>query len=191
MIIFVLGKSGSGKSTVAKLVNEIDGRFVVQDLDKTVHKLYENPAFKKEIINHFGIDVLDHNLNIDRNKIRGIVFNSPEELNHIENLVLKHMNHYVEDLIKKHKHIVFDGINCHKLRCFELTGLKILVEADYDNRKTRILLRDNITENNFNIRDKNSKEYSCKFDFKIINDGSYDKLYREVKKIYEKSIVSG
>ena len=62
MIVCLCGKSGSGKSTIAKLIpNSIH-----VDIDKIGHKSHSDYVVKEKLINTFGNSILTEN-KIDRN----------------------------------------------------------------------------------------------------------------------------
>ncbi len=77
-VVALTGGIGSGKSTVCSLLKE-KGAFIL-DSDKLAREVVEKgkPAWK-EIVEHFGDDVLDAEGCIDRRKLADIVFSHPEE----------------------------------------------------------------------------------------------------------------
>ena len=85
MIICIVGKSGSGKSTITNMLYSIDNSFVIIDGDKVSHDVLKINDVKNKIKIEFG-NVFDNNFNIDRQKLRSIVFNEPEKLKFINEL---------------------------------------------------------------------------------------------------------
>ena len=68
MIIGLIGLIGSGKSTVGEYLLSKD--FLVIDLDKLSHKIYEKGSMQYEkIIEIWGREVLDSNLEINRSEL--------------------------------------------------------------------------------------------------------------------------
>ncbi|MDO8785338.1 MAG: dephospho-CoA kinase, partial [Syntrophales bacterium] len=80
----------SGKSTVAKMFQE-KGVFLI-DLDAIGHYVEEpdRPAWK-EIIEHFGTDILNEDGTIDRTKLGAIVFKDESELAVLSRIVHPHI----------------------------------------------------------------------------------------------------
>ncbi|NTW06285.1 MAG: dephospho-CoA kinase [Syntrophaceae bacterium] len=80
------GGIACGKSTVAEMFVRL-GAYLI-DLDKLAHEVQEPgaPAWRK-IIDYFGDDILGQDQKIDRNKVAAIVFNHPEKLQALNNIV--------------------------------------------------------------------------------------------------------
>lgn len=92
---FTVGLTGglaSGKSTVLKLFEKLG--IETLSADKIVHELmHKTTPFYKDIINQFGQEILDANQEIDRKKLRNIVFNSLEKK--------KWLEEYIHPLVRK------------------------------------------------------------------------------------------
>ena len=87
--IGLTGGIGSGKSTVAQYFAEFGVPII--DADIIAHELLEQNTFvRNQIVEYFGNDLLlldDLHQNIDRKKLRAIVFNEPQKLAWLENLL--------------------------------------------------------------------------------------------------------
>jgi dephospho-CoA kinase len=79
--MFMVGLTGgiaSGKSLVARVFKDLGAHVI--DADRIVHELLEpGQQACKEVVNHFGKDILLPNGAIDRRKLGEIVFNDPEK----------------------------------------------------------------------------------------------------------------
>lgn len=190
MIICIVGKSGSGKSTITNMLYSIDNSFVIIDGDKVSHDVLKIDDVKNKIKIEFG-NVFDNNFNIDRQKLRSIVFNNQEKLKFINELSWKYMEKIIDNIIdnNKDKNIIIDWLLSPLTKYFNYSNLKILVDAPYDIRMARVLIRDNISSIDFKMRDNASpiidKE---KYDY-IINNIDTNKTKRKVRDIYDKSII--
>lgn len=72
-----------------------------------------------------------------------------------------------------------------------MSDLNILVNASFDTRMNRALIRDNIDSDKFLEREQATLDFSQNdFDYVIYND-DLENIKRLVKSIYDKSIVSG
>lgn len=190
MIICIVGKSGSGKSTITNILYSIDNSFVIIDGDKVSHDVLKLDDVKNKIKVEFG-NVFDNNFNVDRTKLRSIVFNNQEKLKFINELSWKYMEKIIDNIIdnNKDKNIIIDWLLSPLTKYFDYSNLKILIDAPYDIRMARVLIRDNIFSIDFKMRDNASpiidKE---KYDY-IINNIDTNKTKRKVRDIYDKSII--
>ena len=90
MIVCICGKSGSGKSTIAKLIMEEKPNSIHVDIDKIGHKSHNDETLKQKLVNTFGNDILTNN-NIDRKKLGKIVFSDKLEMKKLEDITWKYM----------------------------------------------------------------------------------------------------
>ena len=190
MLIVLCGKSNSGKGTVAKYFTTMSDNIIHLDIDKIAHKVNDKEIVIQEITKTFGKKVIDNN-RVNRKELGKIVFNNQEEMNKLEAITWKYMQEEIDKLTAKNdnKIIILDYIMLPKTKYFKEADLRILVEAPYEKRIQRALIRDNITKELFEQRDNASIEYIEKdFDYIINNDD--DNLKRKVEDIYEQSIIS-
>ena len=86
MIIGLTGGIGSGKTAVSDTFEELGIVVVDADLASRVVVEKGKPCLE-EIAKHFGDDILTENLELDRAKLREIIFQSEEEKNWLESLL--------------------------------------------------------------------------------------------------------
>lgn len=193
MIICIVGKSGSGKSYICKLFEEMSQNIIHLDIDNISHEVLTYPEVYNELINTFGISVSNpHNKTIDRRNLGNIVFNSEKEMDKLTQITWPRMQSIIDNFICEHQNniILLDWQLLLNTKYYNLSNIKILVESPIDLRTKMTILRDNITKELFEIRDKASFEFNTnEFDYIINNDYS-DKVKEKVKEIYDKSIVS-
>ena len=174
MIIGICGKSGAGKSTLAKqIVKQINSDVIYLDIDKIGHKVLLYPDVKKELIKSFGKCILEEN-NIDRKKLGEIVFNSRHEMNRLSDITWKHMQIEIDKYLKENenKMIILDWILLPISKYFNICDVKILLDIPYNIRKQRAIKRDNITEEEFDLREKASIDFN-KFKFDYVLNTNY------------------
>ncbi len=145
-VIGLTGSIASGKSTVSNKLKELGYKII--DCDEINHKLLKKDNLGYvSVLEEFGYDILNEDLEIDRKKLGSIIFNnklSKEKLNQILHPLIKSV---VMDEIKK----VEDGIvflDCPLLfetDFHELCDLKIVVYVNMDTQIHRLMERDNIT----------------------------------------------
>ncbi len=187
MIISICGKSGSGKSTLAKRIIEERKNVIHIDIDKIAHQVLTIPIVKQQLQEQFK-DVLTDN-EVDRKKLGPIVFSSTKNMDILTRITWPHMEQEIDRIISENKDkiIILDYLLLPKTKYFEQSDLKILLDIPKDIRKQRILKRDNITEDKFDLRDSSSIEYDKdEFDF-IISSDNYD--IKEVLGLNKKRVL--
>ena len=193
MIISIVGKSGSGKSYICKLLQSFSKDIIHLDIDNVSHEVLADPNVYNELVDTFGVSVSNpDNKTINRRALGNIVFNSEIEMDKLTMITWPRMQPIIDKFIFEHsnKVILLDWQLLLKSRYFNISDIKILVESPFELRMQKAISRDNITEEIFQTRDKSSLEFnSNEFDYVINNDYS-DKVKEKVKEIYDKSIIS-
>lgn len=102
-VIGLTGRIGSGKSTVSKYLEELGA--VVIDADKVTHEvLSPGHEIGHSVIAEFGQEILDPGGEIDRKKLGEIVFNNPEALERLTQLMHPPMYEIVKNRIDEQRH---------------------------------------------------------------------------------------
>lgn len=161
MIIGICGKSGSGKTTLANQIMQlVGGNAICLDIDKIGHNVLLFPEVKKELINSFGEAIIKENT-IDRKKLGEIVFNSRNEMGKLSDITWKYMQIEIDKILNlnKDKIIILDWLLLLNTKYFDMCDIKILLDVPYDVRKKRAMKRDNITEKDFDLREKASIDF--------------------------------
>lgn len=174
MIISICGKSGSGKSTIARKIIEERKNALHIDIDKIAHQVLTISDVKQQLQEQFK-DVLTND-EVDRKKLGPIVFSSKENMDILTQITWPHMEQEIDRIINENKDkiIILDYLLLPKTKYFEQSNLKILLDIPYEVRKQRILKRDNISEERFALRDSSSIEYNQNDFDVILTDESYD-----------------
>ena len=185
MIIGICGKSGSGKTTLAnEIINKFDNNGIHVDIDKIGHDVYKYKEVREYIIKYFGKDIVINEL-VDRKKLGNIVFNSKEKMDILTNITWCYMEREIDNIIveNKDKIIILDwSITAGRLYS-EIRDKKILLDIPYEIRKERAMLRDSISSDKFDLREKNCLDYDIDlFDY-VIKDNDKDEFKRMVKKL--------
>ncbi len=173
MLIGIMGKTGSGKSTITQRLNA-ENKYYVIDVDKVNHSLIEETNLKEDIIDRYP-EVLE-NGKINRKKLGMILYQDKNKMDNYNSLVWTYLEKELDNLIANaNKPVIIDWMMLPLTKYYHLCGLKILVDSSLDVRLKRIMSRDSITEEHFIARDKNSVNYN-KDDFDIIlnNDKGID-----------------
>ena len=186
--ICITGKSGVGKSVFSKyLAEELDALLI--GFDKVSHMSLKDENIKNRISNFFGSDILV-NGEIDRKRLGSIVFNDEEKMQFLNNLSQEFMEDYIDNLLIKtnKKYIVLEYALITKMKYFEMSKYRILITADKESRFDRLRLRDNVSTDYLEMREKNLPCYDkFEFDEIIENSGVIEyKLQDYAYKIAEK-----
>ena len=180
MIIGICGKSGSGKSTIAKQITSRYKNAVHLDIDKIAHKSHKDEEVKQKIIGTFTEPVLTNN-EINRKKLGRIVFASKEKMKLLEEITWEFMEKEIDSFINENKDkiIILDYILLPLTKYFDKCNIKILLNIPYHIRKQRVLSRDDITEEQFDLRDSAAIQYEIS-DFDIVLENERDDILRRI-----------
>lgn len=184
MIIAISGKSGTGKSFISEQLATFFNAEVIS-FDKISHQTLEDDNIKNQITAFFGNSILKNN-KINRKLLGKIVFNNEEKLNWLNNLCEQKMVKIIDEIMQKNKNknFIFDYALLPKMKYFKISDYKILIKSSDKIRKSRIIKRDNISEEYFFVRDKNSIDYK-ESDFDLIiennNDLNIQKIANKIK----------
>lgn len=182
MIIGICGKSGSGKSTVAKSLIKYYGNETVHlDIDKIGHYVLTIPDVIQKLVNYFGNGLLEDG-KINRKKLSVLVFSSPIKMMILTEITWPYMEQEIDKILSiKNSVVILDWLLLPKTKFFSMCNFKVLLDIPYEIRKERVIKRDNITSMEFDLRDDASIEYDkSKFDY-IISDNEQFDVERWVK----------
>jgi len=190
MLIGLMGKSGSGKTTVSLLFKQLSNDIEILEVDKIGHKAYTDENVKKKMVSYFGTDILNDDLSINRKKVASIVFNDSSMMQKLYDATYDYMQKEIDRFISNHNIVILDYALLPLTKYYDMCDLNILVTSDYSVRYKRVSKRDNISKEKYDERDLNSVDYSSfKFDYVLKNDSNIDNLRKVVGDIYEKDII--
>ena len=158
MIIGITGKSGSGKSTYARQLAEENG-FRVINIDKVSHGIMSLPAIKAKLIDLFGNEVIKDGV-VDRKYLGDLIFENRHLYKEMSDLVWDMMKHRIDDIISTHENVILDWILLPHTHYWKMCDTKILMVADEEDRKKRVMARDNISAEYLSKRDSAGIDYN-------------------------------
>lgn len=182
MIIGICGKSGCGKSTLANYIMNNNENSTSLDIDKIGHYVLTLKEVENELVKCFGNDILN-NKNIDRTKLGDIVFNSRFEMKKLTDITWYYMEIEIDRFLEKNKDkmIVLDWQLLPKTKYFEMCDLKILLDIPYNTRKQRAILRDNISSEDFDLREQASINF---------NYEDFDYVFKDNEEIIKRLVIN-
>lgn len=194
-VIFVTGKSGSGKSTFSKLLaDRLNYNYV--SVDSISHSVYDVEGVLEKAEELFGGCIFDENGVFDRKKLGKIFFseNNSKKVQEFSDFTWAIMLKVINEKMKEN--VVIDWILSPVTELWDNDGIKILVKAyDEEVRLNKILSRDNISKEYLLNREKCAPSYNeSEFDFIVENsylDGELESKTDEVAdKIKNKVVFS-
>lgn len=102
MIISLVGLSGSGKTTIAKLLCSYNEKIIHLDIDKIAHEVLKIKEVKQKLIAVFGSSITQENNEINRSKLGNIVFASQEYMEILSNITWSYMEKIIDEFIESH-----------------------------------------------------------------------------------------
>ena len=129
---FKIGLTGgiaSGKTTVANLFSDLGIKII--DADEIAHSITskQGSAYNK-IVKHFGEDVIGNDKELDRKKLRTIIFNNSELKRDLEQIIHPEVNA-----------IINQKINASQ-EPYQIIVIPLLIETGYQNFVDRVLIVD-------------------------------------------------
>ena len=188
MIIGLTGGIASGKSTVSKYLAEKG--FKVYDADKIAKDISEKKLVQEEIIATFGDKILEENRNIDRKKLKEIVFEDKEKLKQLNAIIHPKVIDFYKKLKEKNTDeiIIFDVPLLFESGIEKFCDKILVVISDYEIQLNRIVERDKIDRD---LAEKiiksqlSNEERIKKADVVIENNSSLEDLFEKVERFCE------
>lgn len=169
MIIGVTGKSGVGKSTYADRITKENGFHVIH-VDEVSHRVMEFSNVKQKLVDTFGEEVIKNGL-INRKYLGDLIFTNRHSYKEMNNIVWQEMKNEIDYELSSHKNVILDWILLPHSHYWKMCDKKILVVADEEQRKEKVMIRDNISKEYLEKRDYASISYDdVEFDEVIINE---------------------
>lgn len=185
MLIGLTGKTGSGKSSAARIFEKL-GAYVA-DCDSIAHEMLFDKNVKEKLCESFSDSILNSGNNIDRKALGAIVFSDEKKLLLLNSIMHKAIVEKCVSLCEKSgKDIcIMDGSELEASGADLLCKYIVVVVADDKTRLERIMLRDNISREDALKRMSSQKDYS-KEAIIIENNFDEDALEEKIRLLYNR-----
>ncbi len=173
-LIGLTGKTGAGKSTVSKYLKDkgayiIDGDIVAREV------LIDNAELLNELAKNFGDDILENGV-LNRKKLAEKAFSTKENTVLLNSIMHPAINEKImleaNEAFKTHNVVIVDAAAIIESGYADICDKLIVVSAPEEIRKSRIMMRDGISEKDALIRINGQKAdefYESKADYIIKN----------------------
>lgn len=183
-VVGITGIIGSGKTTVAKMLEE-EG-FIILDADKySKEALKKDTSTYKEVVKYFGDKILDENNNINRATLRDVVVNDNNKLKKLESFIHPYVILRTKEEITKQKgKYLLDVPLLFEAKMNALCDATLYVHTMDKIRKDRLLKRGGMTLKEAEGLKENALTANEKMflsDFVIDNSFSYQTTKKQLE----------
>ena len=189
MIIGLTGGIGSGKSAAGNEFSKLGITVIDADLVAKEAALKNSTAYKN-IVDHFGNDILDDFENIDRKKLRDIIFSKPSQKEILESFLHPVIKENITNKILSSKSdytiimvpLIFETNSMNQYQRI------LVVDCDEELQISRATKRDNSNKEDIQkiLNSQASREERLSIaDEVILNNSSIEFLKQEVLKVHK------
>lgn len=191
-VIGVTGSSGSGKTTVSKILSE-ELKAKIINADEVVKQMQkEDTEYYKKIVELFGVEIVKEDNTLNRRKIAQIIFEDNVKKEKLDKLTYKYVVEKIKTQVKnaEEKYIIIDAPLLIESRLNEICDIVIAVISQKEEQIKRICKRDNIEENEAKIRlnsQKDNEFYKINADYIVENNGgNYNEFVGRIRDLVQK-----
>lgn len=189
LVLGLTGSIGSGKSTVARMFQELGAEII--DADKVGHSLLEKKEVRESIVKNFGSCILDKEGRIERRKLGKIVFRDKKRLEELNSIIHPLIFSEIKRRItfSEARIIIVDAAILLEAGGDSLVDKVIVVNASYETRRKRIressLLSSKEVEGIIKAQFSQDEKIQ-RADFLIENEEGIEESKRQVERIWSK-----
>ena len=148
-VVGLTGKTGCGKSYIAKKLAAKTEKSAIVDADALYHTMLENDSMILSLVVAFGNEILIGK-KVDRKRLAQIAFASPENLQKLNETVLPQVAEEIINIVKHAKEkglqtVYLDAPTLIESKLYQICDEVIFVTADAAIRQERVVARDGIT----------------------------------------------
>ncbi len=188
MVVGLTGGIGSGKTTVAKMFEDLGVPVYYAD-DRAKYLMQHDLKLRKELIRLFGTKVFEDN-HLNRKYLADIVFADKLKLIELEQIVhpavRRDFKHWLK--IQTKPIVMVENAILHKSGMDTLVDYVVFVTSEKQKRIDRVIKRDKTSLEQISRRIKNQDKEDFllkKSDFIIDNTFSHTSTEKKVKELYK------
>lgn len=186
-IIGITGVSGSGKTTISKMIQQQCESEII-DADQIAKDLTQGDTnYLREIIAEFGEEILDENHKLKRQELANIIFKDKAKKEKLDNITQKYVVEEIKDQIRKSKSqlIILDVPLLFESKLNEICDITIGIISNQQEEIRRICARDNITSEQAiaRLKNQNNNEFFEKNCDYIVENTNLEIAQEELNKI--------
>lgn len=183
-VIGLTGGIGSGKSTAALFFREAGAS--VNDADEVAKSILHSDEMRPKLIDLFGEEIFDHNGDLSRERIAGLVFGKPElreQLNQLIHPGVRRAFQTLKDSLSRGEILVYDIpllFETDQKNNFDWT---VVISAPVETRRERVMQRNGWSREEFDRREASQMPLEKKeqlADLVISNIGTNEELRSSV-----------
>lgn len=191
-VIGITGGTGGGKTTALDVLAGLGAKII--DCDEVYHDLLKNSAdMRRELIAEFG-DILSESGEIDRKKLGGRVFKSPDKLEKLNAITHKYVGEAVKKALKEEAAAndyaaAIDAIALIESGLSEECDSVVGVIAPEETRVKRLMAREGISREYALMRIKAQKSeewFRQNCDYILENGGDIERFKAECIDLFSK-----
>lgn len=192
LVLGLTGSIGSGKSTVARMFQELGAEII--DADKVGHQLLEKREVKESIVKNFGSSILNKEGRIERRKLGRIVFQDRKRLEELNSIIHPLIFGEIKRKItfSQARIIIVDAAILLEAGWNSLVDRVIVVGASYETGRKRVeengLLSSKEVEGIIEAQFAQNEKIQ-KADFLIENEESIQETKRQVERVWRKLVA--
>ncbi len=197
LIVALTGGIATGKSVAARVLEELG--CYVHHADKTAHELMEpeKPAWR-EIVDHFGEEILNNDKTINRSKLGSIVYSDRKErlfLNKIVHpLVSEKRKEIIQSLEKdgRYKIFVSEAALTIEAGFVQFFDRIVVVYCEKETQIKRLMERDQISRGEAleKLKSQKDPEEKTKYaDYIIDTSGTLQSTIEQAERVYRNLIL--
>jgi dephospho-CoA kinase len=194
LIVGLTGGIASGKSLVARIFKDLGAHVI--DADRIVHDLLEpDQAAWREVVDHFGRDIVLADSSIDRRKLGELVFNDHEQrawLNQclhpkvfdVYTGLIHHLRNREPDAL-----VIFDAALLIETGYHRKMDKLVVVYSELEQQVERLIGRDKLTPEQCQARIRSQMPLAEKrghADYVIDNTGARENTDKQAREVFRK-----
>lgn len=196
LVLGISGPIASGKDLACSLIQKVQPRSLLFRADETAHRLYATGSpLAKQLIRHFGKEIVGRRGEIDRRKLGHLVFQNARALRYLNRATHPRIRKSLRDFLKTAKRkkvplVIVNAALLHTIPLHSLVHFSWSIVAGEKVRMQRLVhvRKMAVDVARQRIRAQSRTPFSCPLDRVIHNNTSRAAFVREIRKAYNETL---